>query len=79
MADRAQITWTKICKMIVSRRVECAQELELLEAELQAATREPLSADPFLLYLYGLVLSDRFVNGGLILQGRLFNRASFPV
>ncbi len=38
------------------------QELELLEAELHAATREPLSADPFLLYLYGLVLSDRFVS-----------------
>ena len=45
-----------------SRLDICVQELELLEAELQGATREPLSADPFLLYLYGLVLSDRFVN-----------------
>ncbi|EIE22594.1 TPR-like protein [Coccomyxa subellipsoidea C-169] len=35
------------------------KELELLESELQAATRDPQTADPFLLYLYGLVLSDR--------------------
>jgi hypothetical protein len=36
-----------------------SQELELLESELHAATKDPQTADPFLLYLYGLVLSDR--------------------
>lgn len=53
--------------------VTCMQELELLEAELQAATREPQSADPFLLYLHGLVLSDRFVCAVKTLQHRLDN------
>lgn len=39
------------------------QELEVLERELHAATWDSLSADPFLLYLYGLVLSDRCSSG----------------
>ena len=48
------------------------QELELLEAELQSALQQG-RADPFVTYLYGVILSDRWESpaGEQLLQGRM--------
>ena len=46
------------CWHACSSQMVFLQELELLEAELQSALQQG-RADPFVAYLYGVILSDR--------------------